>query len=488
MKIFIITEGSKHIGYGHINRCISLYEAFINKDFLSVFIVNGNDSINELLKNKEYQIFDWIKFQDKLFELIKNADIIIIDSYLAQQEFFDKVAELNAILLCFDDNKRVNYSKGFVVNGILNAKDLNYTDNEKLCYLLGPSYTPLRKIFWNVPDKEIKEKIESIMLTFGGSDIRNLAPNVLKLLIRQYPELKKNVVIGKGYRNIREIENIADKQTNLVYYPDSNDMQKVMLESDIAISAAGQTLNELVRMGVPTIMIMVADNQINNVKSYEKSGCCKYAGWWKDASTYKNIVRLINNLKDKELRFNNSVTAKIIIDGKGSERIIKTILFSYFEKNLVLRKAESKDIFYVFNLSNDESVRKNSFNQEKILFKDHEKWFNNKIKDKNSLFLIAQVKNKFVGQLRYDINSKEAVINLSFNNEVRGKGAGKVAIQKSLKLLKIEKPLVENVVAFVKNKNKSSKILFEKSNFQLIDDNYKNANNSKFIYNIKIRK
>ncbi len=47
MKVFIITEGGKNIGFGHINRCLSLYQAFEEKIGLE-FIVDRSMNIGLL--------------------------------------------------------------------------------------------------------------------------------------------------------------------------------------------------------------------------------------------------------------------------------------------------------------------------------------------------------------------------------------------------------------------------------------------------------
>ncbi|HIE58998.1 MAG TPA: UDP-2,4-diacetamido-2,4,6-trideoxy-beta-L-altropyranose hydrolase, partial [Hydrogenothermaceae bacterium] len=261
IKVYILTEGSSNIGFGHITRCLSLYQAFEEKGIKPKLIINGDDSIIDLIKNTDYKIINWIKNKDKILHEIQNADIVVIDSYLADKSFYEIVSNTVRIPIYIDDNKRIDYPKGIVVNGNIHAKELNYPKKDEVIYLLGTQYTPLRKEFWEVPEKEIKKNVESIMITFGGDDIRNMTPKVLKLLVNNYPNLKKNVVIGKGFKNIEEINSVADKNTNLIYYPDATKMKDIMLKSDIAISAGGQTLYELARVGVPTIAIAVADNQ-----------------------------------------------------------------------------------------------------------------------------------------------------------------------------------------------------------------------------------
>ena len=51
MKVFIITEGSKNTGFGHITRCLSLYQAFKKRGILPTFIINGDNSFKYLLDN-----------------------------------------------------------------------------------------------------------------------------------------------------------------------------------------------------------------------------------------------------------------------------------------------------------------------------------------------------------------------------------------------------------------------------------------------------
>jgi len=239
MKVFIITEGGKNIGFGHITRCLSLYQAFEERGIKPKFIVNEDNNIECFLNGANYQLLNWIEKRDKLFELIKDADIAIIDSYLADISIYNTLSELVKTPVYVDDNKRLSYPDGLVLNGNIHAETLNYPKKNGITYLLGTKYTPLRKEFWEIPEKNIKEKIETIMVTFGGDDVKNMTPKVLEFLNGKYPNLIKNLIIGRAFQNIDEIKKCADKNTNLIYYPDAEKIKETMLKSDIAISAGG---------------------------------------------------------------------------------------------------------------------------------------------------------------------------------------------------------------------------------------------------------
>jgi len=330
MKVFIITEGSKNTGFGHVTRCLSLYQAFKERGILPEFIINGDNNIEYLLKDVNYQIFNWLDEKSKLFKKVKDADIAIIDSYLADISVYNTLSELVKLSVYIDDNKRLNYPKGIVVNGSIYAEELNYPHTTGVTYLLGTKYTPLRKEFWEVPKKEIKDKIESIMITFGGDDAKNMTPKILTFLNDNYPNLIKNVIIGRAFQNINDIRKCADRNTNLIYSPDAEKMKRIMLESDIAISACGQTLNELASVGAPTIGVCIAENQLGNVKGWGKIGFLEYAGWYSKGNILEKIKNVIERLKDSKERKNKFKIAKKFIDGKGSSRISIKLLKGRF--------------------------------------------------------------------------------------------------------------------------------------------------------------
>ena len=58
LRIYIITEGGRDIGIGHITRCISLCQAFEERGIKPEFVVNGDDIVEDLLGKRKYQIFN----------------------------------------------------------------------------------------------------------------------------------------------------------------------------------------------------------------------------------------------------------------------------------------------------------------------------------------------------------------------------------------------------------------------------------------------
>ena len=472
MKAFIITEGGRNIGFGHITRCISLYQAFEIRELLPELIVNGDDSVKSLLKDKNYQIFNWLEEKERLFKLVKNADIAIVDSYLADISFYEKLSGSVKLTLYMDDADRLDYPRGVVVNGSIYAEGLDYVKKKGVTYLLGTKYTPLRKEFWDVQEKKIKETIESVMITFGGNDSKNMIPEILRYLKKGYSSLRKNIVIGKGFKNIDEIKEEADKNTNLIYYPHAKKVKEIMLGSDVVISAGGQTLYELARVGVATIGICVAENQSGNLIGWDRAGFIEYAGWYRENDVVRKLKSSINNLGDVKVRKSKSKIGRELVDGKGALRIIKSLLFTWFKNGLSLRKTVFEDALDIFNLSNDDVVRKNSFNPEKMEWEHHLEWLKGKLEDKNCIFfIVVDNLNEFYGQIRLDINPNigEGIINVSFKKDIRGLGLFSFIMDKSITEL-LKSKSVKLIKAYVKEDNMASIRAFERAKFRFLEN------------------
>lgn len=104
---------------------------------------------------------------------------------------------------------------------------------------------------------------------------------------------------------------------------DAEGMKNLMLSVDIAISAGGQTTYELARVGVPSILIAVSDNQISNCKGWQEANFAKYAGWWSDTKIMDNLIYYLRELKNLEIRKKMSSIGRFLVDGQGARRVVK---------------------------------------------------------------------------------------------------------------------------------------------------------------------
>ena len=94
-----------------------------------------------------------------------------------------------------------------------------------------------------------------------------------------------------------------------------------MTSVDIAISACGQTLHELAFLGVPTIGILVGDDQQQNMAFYADSGFLQGRLRWDTPDLLKSLADAIESYRSYSTRVEKCRLGWQTIDGKGVSRI-----------------------------------------------------------------------------------------------------------------------------------------------------------------------
>ena len=304
---------------------MAIYDLFKDQKIQIQMFINGDNSISSMIKNKKTTIIDWLNQKERIFEILGSYNVVFIDSYLANYSFYEKISQIVNVPVYLDDTKRIDYPKGIILNWVINAHLLNYPRKKDIIYLLGLKYSILRKEFWKPKKKKIRKKVRTILITLGGSDLRNLTQKILKILCEVYPNIQKRVIVTKGFHNIKEIEKERDNKTLIICHPNASGMIKHMIESDIVISGCGQTLLELAFLGVPTIGIAISQNQIFNANNWKEIGFLEFAGFWDQKDLFEELIEKIDCLEDFKKRLEKREIGIRTINLSGKYKIFKCI-------------------------------------------------------------------------------------------------------------------------------------------------------------------
>ena len=99
----------------------------------------------------------------------------------------------------------------------------------------------------------------------------------------------------------------------------------LMAKADLAISAAGSTCWELAYLGLPAILIITSENQTMNLEYLKQKGAFTYVNNQMNISTNMISGKINQLIMDKKLRNKMSRTGKLLVDGIGRERVVKTL-------------------------------------------------------------------------------------------------------------------------------------------------------------------
>ncbi|WP_200763535.1 UDP-2,4-diacetamido-2,4,6-trideoxy-beta-L-altropyranose hydrolase [Nitrosophilus alvini] len=476
--ILIRADSSKNIGTGHITRTLVLVKELKEKSFNVIYLsrsLPGN--INFKIKNSGFELIE-LQSSDKRQEIDevsriikqKNASFIVFDHYGIDEEYEREIKKRSGILVfSFDDT----YQKHFcdiLLNQNIYAKKEDYKNLvPSSAYLLcGVEYALIRKEFREIEirdKKHIDLQNVRILVTLGGADPKNVTLEVMKALEESKGfKFHADIVVGAANEYLPELQKFA-KKSNKSYriITDAKNMAELMNKADIAVISCGTTSIEALYMRLPFLALKLADNQ---EKIYEYLSENGYAMCVENETD--DIKRGFENLIfDKTLRIAFLERMKTLRIGKV-EKVTKAIICKMFE-NFSIREAEEKDINAVFEISNDEIVRKNSFSSEKIPFERHKEWFLKKLKDENTLFLIVEKDGTVLGQIRFEKSENDYFISISLASIVRGCGYASDIISKSVESFR-NRVGDFDIYAYIKKENIASIKSFEKSGFKKVEE------------------
>ena len=145
------------------------------------------------------------------------------------------------------------------------------------------------------------------------------------------------------------------------------------------------------------------------------------------------------------------------------------------------RRATIEDLLVYFDWVNDEDVVKNSVQKRKITLEEHQKWFENAVRDPEKLMLVFSKKKIPIGQVRIEKKDNENVIDISIDKDFRNRGYAKTLIELSCK--EYNNASKEPVYAYVNELNIGSCKSFLKANFEFSGQvNINGAMFNKYVY------
>ena len=145
-------------------------------------------------------------------------------------------------------------------------------------------------------------------------------------MARRFPQMKKQVIIGSFYTNDKAIKQASDANTKITINANGALMKKLILDADIAITGAGQTIIELARVGLPALCLCVADNQRRHLHKWSEYG---FVGLSNPRSVTELEGAILNTIKQfSSMRIRQNFRSQItkIINPQGSDRIVQELI------------------------------------------------------------------------------------------------------------------------------------------------------------------
>lgn len=357
MKFVFRADASLEMGTGHIMRCLTLADRLSTMGAYCEFICREHrGNLIEYVNSKGYITHilpidgesDWNPAHSKWLGSTQELDSqrcipilarmqpdwLVVDHYSLDASWENTISSIDTKLMVIDDLADRKHECNLLLDQTFGRTEDEYSpwisDNCKL--LCGSKYALLRPEFSRLRIRSLKKrsgsKIKKILITLGGVDKDNKTTNVLNSLREcQLPD-DCEIIIVLGV-NAPWQDEVKKKAKYLPWktkiHIGTKNMAQLMVDSDVAIAAAGSTSWELCCLGVPSILLCVAENQRTAIKALSAASAVLQVDFMGLEKINKNqLIDSINNFANRMEDL--TISASAVTDGDGVDRVIKHLL------------------------------------------------------------------------------------------------------------------------------------------------------------------
>ena len=190
-----------------------------------------------------------------------------------------------------------------------------------------PSFALLRREFarWREWSREVPAAGRRVLVTLGGSDPDNETLKVIAAL-RQVPVDGLEAVIVAGGGNPHRLSVTAAVRaagSRFRLLVDVPNLDEHMAWADLGIGAAGSTSWERALLGLPGLVLVLAENQLGIARALGAAECAHDLGWARDISAEQLAARITAALRDGGWRTRAAERSRRLVDGRGAARVVK---------------------------------------------------------------------------------------------------------------------------------------------------------------------
>ena len=324
-KILIKADASHEIGTGHIYRGLSIASKLVNHEV--IFLLDESQPLGiEIIKNNNYPYITHHSDEGDLIEKIVeyDPDIVINDILNTNSKYTKTLRDKGFFIVNFED-------LGGGVKYAHMVFDALYEHKIPLQNLYsGHKYYILKDEFNYQSFKEIKEDVNKVLLTFGGTDPNNLTEKVLESILESNYENQIEIILGLGYANKKEIQEKYKENERIEIYENVKNMSEHMHDADLIFTSAGRTMYEIASLGVPCICLCQNERELSHIFGNVEHGFINL-GLGSEVSKEEIRETFENTIEDYPLRCEMNKRMGEVDLKHGFENIKKLIKRSYKE-------------------------------------------------------------------------------------------------------------------------------------------------------------
>lgn len=270
-----------------------------------------------------------------LKQTAEKADLLIVDHYGIDHRWQEVLREYADKIMVIDDLADRSHDCDVLLDQTFDRDALAYEGlvPHRALVLTGADYMLLRPEFAALRERALARReeqsdVKTVLIAMGSADPDNISSLVLQALAQIEPALDVRVVLSSKAPHLEAVKALAaaSSRHKVRLLVDCADMDAQMAEADIAFGAAGTSSWERCCLGLPTILVTIAENQKKIAKALDQVGALCFAGD-REGLSQQILTKMFFDLAgNPDKRHAMSRAASAICDGQGTPRVISHLL------------------------------------------------------------------------------------------------------------------------------------------------------------------
>lgn len=340
-RVLFRCDAGAAIGGGHVMRCLALAEAAAARGLETAFCVNaGAEQVAPALLRHDGAVVRAASDGSlSLPESWGQADIIVADQYSADAAALAAMRACGRRLAVIDDLGDRPLDADMVINPNP-ADDASRHDGLIPAHarvLAGADYALLRSEFAALRDEALLRRsvngpVRRVLVSLGLSDVGGVTGRAVEAVMQALPHAGVDVLVGAQAPSRTLLERLASEHDRVTLAVDAADMARRCTDADLAVGAGGQSSLERCTLGLPSVTVVVAENQRRAADALARSGATAALDDGPDlAARLTPILRALGG--DPAARERMSRAAAKICDGLGAMRAAEAIAVTCMQES-----------------------------------------------------------------------------------------------------------------------------------------------------------
>jgi len=334
LRIVIRADAGPSIGGGHAYRTAVLGER-LQMQGAEVVYATRSESLTAVpsLESHGFRLLlldSVAPFEEPIYikEALGELDLFVLDHYHRGIEFERAVLPFSARLLVLDDLPTRQHACDFLLDQTLGRQAAEYRSliPSDCVVMTGPRYALLRPQFSRARRAgrcRKRKSISRLLVMVGAGDISgvlNWTMDALSCL-----EVALDIDIVTASEAYSELDGKALGKSRISIHRHVTDMASLIADADLAIGAAGSASWERCCLGLPALLFILAENQIDVCQALHESGAAVNLGHFPGVSREHFLGEVRKLLNSERLLSKLSEKAALLCDGRGAERLLELV-------------------------------------------------------------------------------------------------------------------------------------------------------------------